>query len=211
MYERWNEINVDHMVREVKVVYTIKASIESAAALITNEDKATQWNKASSMYKIIANKKNEWVSYIQYDLPWPMDNQDCVLQYSALSEENKHIINFKSIEHEIFPTSKNVTRIEDINGKWIFKPTATGTVVEYSITTTPSPTLPRWVTDPLVRSNLIDTMDEFRNILEMSKNYKLRHPLARGLRPACWLYIFCCTQNIDPTDLTNQYSIFYYR
>ncbi len=170
MYERWNEITVDHMVREVKVVYTIKASIESAAALITNEDKATQWNKASSMYKIIANKKNEWVSYIQYDLPWPMDNQDCVLQYSALSEENKHIISFKSIEHEIFPTSKNVTRIEDINGKWIFKPTATGTVVEYFITTTPSPTLPRWATDPLVRCNLIDTMDEFRNILEMTKN-----------------------------------------
>ena len=122
------------------------------------------------MYKIISKNKTEWISYIQYDLPWPMENQDCVLQYSASSEENKHIINFRSIDHEIFPTSKNVTRIEDINGQWIFRPTATGTVVEYSITTTPSPTLPRWVTDPLVRSNLIDTMDEFRNILEMSKN-----------------------------------------
>jgi len=170
LYERWNEISVDRMVREVKVVYTIKASIESAAALIMNENKATQWNKASSMYKIIANTNNDWVSYIQYDLPWPMDNQDCVLHYSAMSDEDKHIINFRSIDHEIFPTSKNVTRIEDITGQWIFRPTETGTVVEYSITTTPSPTLPRWVTDPLVRNNLIDTMDEFRTILEANND-----------------------------------------
>ncbi len=169
LYERWLEIAVDHFVREVKVIYVINASIESAAELIKNEEKATQWNKAASMYKIISNTNNDWVSYIQYDLPWPMDNQDCVLQYTASSDEDKHIINFRSIDHEIFPTSKNVTRIEDITGRWIFRPTETGTVVEYSITTTPSPTLPRWVTDPLVRSNLIDTMDEFRNILEATR------------------------------------------
>ena len=169
LYERWYNITVDHLAREVKVIYNINASIESAEALITNENKATQWNKASCMYKIIPKNNNEWVSYIQYDLPWPMDNQDCVLQYSVSSEEDTRIINFKSIQHEIFPSSKNVTRIEDINGKWIFRATATGTVVEYSITTTPSPTLPRWVTDPLVRNNLIDTMDEFRTILEANK------------------------------------------
>jgi hypothetical protein len=121
------------------------------------------------MYKIISKNENEWVTYIQYDLPWPMDHQDCVLQNIASNEDEKYIINFESIAHEIFPTSKNVIRIEDIKGKWMFKQTATGMVVEYSIATTPSPTLPRWITDPLVRNNLIDTMDEFRNILEANR------------------------------------------
>ena len=123
------------------------------------------------MYKVIPKGENSWVSYIQYDLPWPMDNQDCVLEYSASSLKDDHIIiDFKSIEHEIFPVSTQIARITDIKGKWIFRETTTGTLVEYSITTMPSPTLPRWITDPLVRNNLIDTMDEFRTILELNKN-----------------------------------------
>ena len=171
LYEKWYEITNQEVAREVKVVYTINATIESAAALIESESLATQWNKSSSMYKIIPTDENSWISYIQYDLPWPMTNQDCVLQYSVSNVTDNHIIiDFKSVEHEIFPTSNNVIRIADVKGKWVFRETNIGTLVEYSITTMPSPTLPRWVTDPLVRNNLIDTMDEFRTILETSKN-----------------------------------------
>lgn len=171
LYEKWYQITSNKLAREVKVAYHINTSIESAAALIENEVKATQWNKGSNQYKIIPKDENSWVSYIQYDLPWPVDNQDCVLYYrvSYVSAE-QIIIDFKSIEHEIFPATENISRILDIKGKWIFSATPTGTRVDYSITTMPSPTLPRWVTDPIVRNNLIDTMDEFRNILESSKN-----------------------------------------
>lgn len=171
LYEKWYEITANKIAREVKVTYSINASIESAAALIENEAKATQWNKGSSHYKIIPKDENSWISYIQYDLPWPVDNQDCVLHYKVSHSVGEQIvIDFKSIEHEIFPVTKNVSRILEIKGKWIFKTIPTGTRVDYSITTMPSPTLPRWATDPIVRNNLIDTMDEFRNILEGAKN-----------------------------------------
>ncbi|MEK6781783.1 MAG: START domain-containing protein [Bacteroidota bacterium] len=171
LYEKWHEITTDRMAREVKVMYTIHASAASAVSLLSDEAKATQWNKGSSMYQVITKDDHSWISYIQYDLPWPVDNQDCVLQYNSSYTINNHIvINFKSVEHVIFPSSKNISRITDIRGKWIFRETSEGLRVEYSITTTPSLTLPHWLTDPLVRNNLIDTMDEFRNILETSKN-----------------------------------------
>ena len=171
LYEKWYEIASNKLVREVKVAYSINSSIQAAAALIENEMKATQWNKGSNQYRIIPKDDTSWFSYIQYDLPWPVDNQDCVLYYNvSLATPNQIIIDFKSVEHEIFPASANITRILDVRGKWIFNATPNGTRVDYSITTMPSPTLPRWVTDPIVRSNLIDTMDEFRKILEASKN-----------------------------------------
>ena len=171
LYEKWYEVSTNQLAREVKVAYHINTSIQSAAALIENEVKATQWNKGSSHYKIIPKDENSWISYIQYDLPWPVDYQDCVLYYKvSQASGDQIIIDFKSVEHEIFPTSKNISRILDVKGKWILKATPTGTRVDYSITTLPSPTLPRWITDPIVRNNLIDTMDEFRNILEGSKN-----------------------------------------
>ena len=171
LYEKWIDISSELKAREVKVVYTVQATMESAAALLDNEAKAIHWNKGSRLYRIIPMDDNSWGSYIQYDLPWPLDNQDCVLQYNAYYlAYNNIVIDFRSVDHEIFPTLKNVSRLDKVKGRWTFKETPNGTRVEYLITTTPSTTLPRWVTDPIVRNNLIDTMDEFRNILEVIKN-----------------------------------------
>ena len=171
LYEKWIDLSSELKAREVKVVYTIHATMESAAALLDNEAKAIQWNKGSRLYKIIPIDDNSWISYIQYDLPWPFDNQDCVLQYTAYYlAYNNIVVDFRSVDHEIFPSLKNVSRLDKVKGRWTFKETPNGTRVEYLITTTPSTTLPRWVTDPIVRNNLIDTMNEFRNILEVIKN-----------------------------------------
>ena len=171
LYEKWYNVTTDRMAREVKVVFTINTPIESAAALVGDESKSAQWNKSTSQYKIVPLDDYSWVSYIQYDLPWPVDNQDCVLQHSSTRlVDNNIVIQFRSVDHEIFPVLKNVSRIMDIKGSWIFQQTPEGARVEYSITTVPSPTLPRWLTDPIVRNNLIDTMAEFRNILEALKH-----------------------------------------
>ena len=171
LYEKWYKVSNNQKAREVKAAYTIHVNIETAAALIEDEKKAMQWNKGSRLYRIIPMDDNSWISYIQYDLPWPLDNQDCVLQYNAYYLAfNIIVIDFKSVDHEIFPTLKNVSRLDKVKGRWTFKETSDGTRVEYLITTTPSATLPRWVTDPIVRNNLIETMDEFRDILEGVKN-----------------------------------------
>ena len=111
-------------------------------------------------------KNGNWICNIQYDLPWPLSNQDCVLQYREIYRADKLVIGFKSIDHPMFPSQKGVMRIHDVQGKWVLTQNVQGIKVEYFISTTPVKTLPKWMTDPIIRNNLIRTMIEFRGILE---------------------------------------------
>jgi hypothetical protein len=125
------------------------------------------WNPRVKTYKVLSPEETSWVCYIEYDLPWPVSNQDCVLQYKLLQHSAESVeITFKGMEHPLFPRRKRIERIADIRGRWIFTRTSEGISVEYYISTTPSSTLPSWVTDPIIRNNLIETLASFRKILE---------------------------------------------
>ncbi|MEO5600976.1 MAG: START domain-containing protein [Cyclobacteriaceae bacterium] len=165
LFEKWDAIDSNISAREIKVVFSINTEIRSAALLLQNEIRGTKWNKNASVYKII-KADNHWIGYIQYDLPWPLHNQDCVLQYIELPSPDSLTIAFKSVDHPLFPEQKNVDRINGTSGKWILTKKPKGIQVEYFITTTPSKILPAWMTDPIIRNNLLSPMKEFREILE---------------------------------------------
>lgn len=166
IYERWYPISEDLSAREVKATFTVKAPPHHAAALIQDESTGRKWNKNTDAYKVLAGNGNSWICYIQYDLPWPVNNQDCVLEYNANYLGQSVIIDFKAVEHPDFPKQHRVQRIPDISGRWVFTKTVEGFLVEYYITTRPSSTLPSWLTDPIIRNNLLETLGSFRKILE---------------------------------------------
>jgi len=166
LYERWYSINPDQQAREIKATFAVKTQPVDAATLIRDESRGRQWNKNTKSYEIVSQSENIWFAYIEYDLPWPVSNQDCVLEYHQNFSENCMRIEFKEADHPSFPVKKRIQRINDISGKWIFRESDDGLSIEYYITTTPSSTLPTWLTDPIIRNNLIETLQEFRSILE---------------------------------------------
>ena len=166
LYERWYPITPDMRAREIKASFRIRATPEAAVALMKDASKGQRWNKNTCSYKVVNDADNQWVSYIQYDLPWPVSNQDCVLQYEQIHASDTVSIIFKGIKHPLFPESKRIQRIQELNGKWVFVKKDDEYHVEYYISTTPSKTLPGWMTDPIIRNNLLDTMYAFRKTLE---------------------------------------------
>jgi hypothetical protein len=169
LYERWYAVNENQHAREVKATFTVNAETDAAVALIRNESLGKKWNKNTEEYRVLPSAGGIWFSYIQYDLPWPVSNQDCVLRYDQQYFDNSMEIVFRGTQHPAFPVQKRIQRIPEISGKWIFKESAQGIDVEYYITTTPSSTLPTWLTDPIIRNNLIETLQGFRKILEQKK------------------------------------------
>ena len=167
LYERWYPMESGKLTREIKAVCTIKTSLESAIALLWNEEKGVDWNNGTNAYKVIPQKGNQWLCYIQYDLPWPLDDQDCVLLNTPNPiSKDLVFVHFNTIEHPSFPEKEQVSRIPFVKGKWVFQQKEGGIRAEYYITTTPSSILPRQVTDPIIRHNLISTLDRYRNLLE---------------------------------------------
>ena len=166
LYERWYSINASQQAREIKATFTIKTDPYTAVALIKDESRGKQWNKNTQSYKVLSQNDHIWFGYIQYDLPWPVSNQDCVLRYNQNHSGNVLHVEFENTDHPSFPVRKKIQRIPEINGRWIFTKTNDGVAVEYYISTTPSNTLPTWLTDPIIRNNLIETLQVFRSILE---------------------------------------------
>lgn len=169
LYEKWDSIDSHELAREVKAVFTVKTEPGLAASFLRDESKGMQWNKNTLAYKVLEGDQ-KWICYIQYDLPWPVHNQDCVLQYTPYYVSDSLTITFKSAAHSLFPVRDNIDRIHDISGKWVMTKISEGIRVEYFITTIPSKTLPRWVTDPIIRNNLLNTLVEFRTLLESQKS-----------------------------------------
>lgn len=170
IYERWFAFDSTIKAREIKIVFDIHTRVQSAVDLLRDESQSLRWNPGSSQFRVVQDG-DQWTSYVRYDLPWPLSDQDCVLRYNfnARSDSNA-LINFESASHSYFPVSKDISRISDIRGKWRFTQERQSIHVEYYVTTTPSKSLPRWVTDPIIRNNLLDMMVKFRQLLEALNN-----------------------------------------
>lgn len=171
LYERWIPGAEGENIREVKAVFLVKADVEAAINLLTDQAKGKQWNSNARKYNVLhTGTRTSWVTYTRYSIPWPFGDQDCCLSYSVSKDAGNPragTISFESTVNNQFPVTSSVTRITGTRGKWHFEDAQNGNMrVSYLISTNRSKKVPRWIADPIVRNNLFSTMTNFRSMLE---------------------------------------------
>lgn len=171
LYERWIPGAEGEQVREIKAVFTVRADVEAVISLITDQAKGKEWNINARQYNVLHQvERSNWVTYTRYSIPWPFGDQDCCLWYTVqknAGNARSGVIGFESILHNQFPVTGSVTRISGTKGKWLLEDAGNGQMkVSYIISTNRSKKVPRWITDPIVRKNLFNTMNAFRSMLE---------------------------------------------
>lgn len=167
LYERWiNSGGAE--VREIKAEFIARTDAVSVVDLFKNESKGTQWNTCAKAYRIIPfADPHRWVTYIKYDIPWPMKDQDCLLNYQFREHGSVAEIEFESTDRQEFPIRSNVSRITGTRGRMILETQHTGDMkITYLITTDRSSNIPRWVSDPIIHDNLFKTITRFKGLLE---------------------------------------------
>ena len=171
VYERWVTFpNSEPPItaREVKSEFYIKADIHDALALMRDESKIGAWQKHVSEFKIYPGTDSVWYEYSYHDIPWPVSDQDHFLQYTVQDpvENDGIFITFKTIQNKkLAPERKNVSRMT-LAGSWYFQNLPKGKIrVTYRILSMPG-NLPRFITDPVIRNNLMSTVESYIKILE---------------------------------------------
>lgn len=167
LFYRWIELPDKRKVRELKAELDISASPEQIIATLRDEKVALNWLKGASEVKSVGSPgQNLWHTYIQYDIPWPLSNQDCIIRYNLESSNKQYMINMTGLPKYI-PEKEGITRIQHLQGSWIIVPTNRNVCkVFYSVFSNQEPTFPRWITDPIIQGNLISTMEAFRTTVE---------------------------------------------
>ena len=169
VYERWFEVEGEgRETRELKSEFKVSAGMDEILSQIQQPEKVAKWMKAVGEVKAIeAQGASQWVSYIRYDVPWPLNDQDCLMRYQLAREQVRVYVYFRSVNDNRVPPKDGVKRLEGIQGLWRLQALGDGQVkVSYSMLTLEKPSMPRWVTDPVVRANMLDSMVAFYDLLK---------------------------------------------
>jgi hypothetical protein len=174
VYERWITIpNSDPPVkaREVKGEFYFRNTIYAGLRLIQDEEKIMQWQNHVSEFKVYKQRDTTtWLEYSYHDIPWPVSDQDHLLVYT-MSAPGPGVIMlaFKSkVNDEIAPVRKGVTRME-LSGSWRLEQIAPGKVKATYIISSKPIGIPKFLTDPIIRSNIMTTIKEYIALLEDKK------------------------------------------
>ena len=168
LYERWTPFpGTATNARQVKGVFHVVTSLNNMFATIHQEAKIKAWQKSIVEFKFIPKTDTTWLIYSLYEIPWPLTNQDYLLSYRLLEKNDNRII--LSFEHSsdvaLAPIKDDVDRTPTF-GTWVLDKVSTEKIkVTYTVTSMPV-SYPRFITDRIVRNNLMSTMNTLIAIAE---------------------------------------------
>lgn len=168
LYERWTPFpGTSTNARQIKGVFEVAVSLTDMYSAIHNEQKIKAWQENILEYKFIPKTDTTWIIYSLTEIPWPLSNQDYLLSYSLLKKNEKLII--VSFEHstnvELAALRKDADRTPTV-GTWLLeKISDQKTKVTYTVTSMPVD-YPRFITDRIVRNNLMSTINKLISVAE---------------------------------------------
>lgn len=168
LYEKWVTAMNGEKAREIKAVFYAHAKPADAVALLKDQSKALEWNPNAGEYKVVVSANpNSWLNYVIYDIPWPVGDQDLCLQYSMKQSGTVTEVVFQGTDHKSFPVKSGVGRISGTKGKWVFEQQTNGLMkITYTISTNRNSKLPKFITDPIIHDNMMESMVLFTSLLE---------------------------------------------
>lgn len=206
LYERWILNDEGEQVRELKAVFLVKTDINSVTRLLTDQKKGAEWNRNILSYRVLRGQDPaSWTTYISYDIPWPFDNQDCLLQYQLEKRGTAGKpteITFRSTVASGFPVAADLDRITGVRGKWLMTKEENGMLrITYLITTNRNKQIPRWVSDPIIHNNVFYSMTAFKRLLEQPASSRARlHGGSMSPDPMLQIMLYSRGNNISDPD-----------
>jgi hypothetical protein len=171
VYERWvtfPQSDPAVTAREVKSEFYVNSNIHHALSLIKDESQIKSWQKHVSEFKVYRHSDSVWYEYSYHDIPWPVSDQDHFLEYSIRdpAERDGMFITFRTVVNDkLAPVRDDVSRMT-LSGSWYLQELRDGRIkITYRILSMPG-NLPKFITDPVIRSNLMSTVRNYIDILE---------------------------------------------
>lgn len=172
IYTRWIPLDNTTATRQVKAEFMIDCPAKNVVSVLCDEKTSLQWMQSTkAFYRLKTINPNQWYAYIQFSIPWPLNNQDCILNYEVhdYPELSRTEIILQG-EPDYQKPKKGIERISHMEGSWIITQLESGkTHVEYYMYSKQKPKFPIWLTDPLVQKNLIRSLDALRDLAQKSQ------------------------------------------
>ena len=168
IYERWIKTDENRTVRQLWASMTVKASNNRIIEIIKDDKKALQWQSGlKEFYRIKKIDDDNWYAYTLYGIPWPLNDQDIVTKYQVRhSRTDSKVKILMTGMPDYIPVNKGISRISHYCGIWELTPLQNGFCrIDYYVYSKQKSSFPKWLVDPIVRTNLWNTFDNLRKII----------------------------------------------
>jgi hypothetical protein len=164
LYYRWMQMSDGKQVRQMKAVLEINGGTEDVFKLLKDEKLAAGWIPSAEQFRNLTRIDGpEWVSYIQFAIPWPFADQDCILEYkSRVNASGETVIDFRT-NPDYIATVDGISRMKDINGSFVIRQLPNGhSILECYFLSEKASVIPRWITEPIITGSILNLMEALR-------------------------------------------------
>jgi hypothetical protein len=162
---RWVNTDAPQAVRQLKAEFIADCPVNRILDVIHDDNHFQEWMSNTKLYyRVKSVDTGNWYSYVQFSLPWPLSNQDCILHYQLKTPASPDFVQvFITGEPAFLREFKGVKRISHLEIQWKLRSIGHGrTWVEYFVLSNQVSDIPKTLTDPIIQKNLLRTMNAFR-------------------------------------------------
>jgi hypothetical protein len=174
IFTRWIPVDDTRSGKEVKAEFFASGTPATVLEVLRDDKMFVKWmNATRDYYRVKTIDNNQWLSYVQFATPWPLNNRDIVIRYEVVenSAEGKVVIRMTG-EPKGIRTFDGVKRIPHMSGSWVVTDLGNNRVkVEYIMFSNQKPEFPLWITDPIIQKSLVKTMTALQGILKQNGKY----------------------------------------
>jgi len=163
---------VDSPFKELKMSYTVEASMNSIMALLQDIEAIPDWvYKCTEAYVVKEISQEEEYYYNLVDFPWPLSDRDFVVKSKLTRDTINNTMRSESwVANDMIPEKEGVVRIKDLHLWWEFTPKENGIVhIDYYLKSDPGGYLPAWIVNMAADQGPMQTVKRFRKALKDPK------------------------------------------
>ncbi|MBQ0732149.1 MAG: START domain-containing protein, partial [Oleispira antarctica] len=171
--------------KEFKGEMMVKTTMKTLAALLLDDQAATQWMHLCEKFEIVERTDElNAVIYFINGAPWPVSDRDAVIQ-SSMTQDPESLVVTVAINtlDDRLPKDDDYVRIARMSGFWLFEPKEAGQVlVTYQIHANPGGGLPTWLANSVVVDTPYGTMTQMVEMLKLEKYQQASVPMIKNVQ-----------------------------
>jgi len=161
--------------KEFKGVITIKTSLSSLVALVSDAEASPDWLANCSKSEILKQiTPQETYTYSLSKAPWPVMDRDTILHNQIFQDKTTLVVTIKQTgKPDYIKEKKNIARVKRVEGFWQFTPQQDGNVeIVYQVLSDPGGKLPVWLVNSSLVSQPYDTLPKMQKVVKREKYQK---------------------------------------
>ncbi len=161
--------------KEFKGVVTIKASLTSLVALLSDAAAAPDWVANCSETTVLEQiSAKESYTYSLSKAPWPVADRDSIVHNVISQDKDTLVVTIKQTgKPDHIKEKKNITRVKKIEGLWQFTPKKDGNIeIVYQNLSDPGGAIPVWLVNSSLVSQPYETLLKLQKVVKREKYQK---------------------------------------